>query len=122
MLPNPWDTLPSYWTTLVDAVSVINSDFNGDGVVNAADYSVWRDSLGQTGVSLAADADGDGVVTNADYAIWKSNFGAISVVGPGAAASSAIAVPEPTGITMMVVASVFFAWQMARLQVLSPSK
>lgn len=53
-------------------------DFNGDLVVNAADYSVYRDTLGQT-VALpfaGADGDGDGMVTEADYAIWRSYYGA----------------------------------------------
>jgi ELWxxDGT repeat protein len=51
-------------------------DFNGDSQVDAADYCVWRDTLGQS-VSLftGADANGDGTVTIADYDIWKSHFG-----------------------------------------------
>lgn len=61
--------------------SVINSkqdlriaaegDFNGDGAVDAADYTVWRDTNGST-TDLRADANGDGVVDQADYDLWKS--------------------------------------------------
>ncbi|MEM9186248.1 MAG: family 16 glycosylhydrolase [Planctomycetota bacterium] len=49
-------------------------DFNADGVVNAADYSAWRDTLGATGVALPADGNGDGAVTGLDYRVWRANF------------------------------------------------
>ena len=50
-------------------------DFNANGIVDAADYVVWRNSLGVTGSGLAADGNGDNMVTQLDYAIWKANFG-----------------------------------------------
>jgi len=40
----------------------IPGDFNGDGVVGAADYAVWREGLGSQ-------------YTNADYDVWRTNFG-----------------------------------------------
>jgi hypothetical protein len=36
--------------------------------------------MGQTGAGLAADGDGNGVIEQADYNIWKTNFG-MSLVG-----------------------------------------
>src|SRR5690606_10244091 len=51
-------------------------DFNEDGVVDAADYTVWRNQLGGSMPPFSgADANGDGVVGSADYLIWKSGFG-----------------------------------------------
>ncbi len=51
-------------------------DYNDDGVVNLADYSVWRDALGQTvSQRTRADGNGDGVISADDYGVWKSNFG-----------------------------------------------
>ena len=44
-------------------------DLNGDGVVNAADYTVWRDNLN---VGLRSS---DGPTTPADFALWSQNFG-----------------------------------------------
>ena len=36
-------------------------DYNVDGTVDAADFTVWRDSFGASGRrQLAADGDGDG--------------------------------------------------------------
>ncbi|TWT90756.1 hypothetical protein Mal64_11530 [Pseudobythopirellula maris] len=52
-------------------------DYNRNGVVDAADFTVWRDALGQTGLTplTGADGDGDGQVTRADYDVWVSHFG-----------------------------------------------
>jgi hypothetical protein len=51
-------------------------DYNHDGLVNAADYTVWRDHLGQTvAKGTGADADGSTVVDAPDYAIWAARYG-----------------------------------------------
>lgn len=52
-------------------------DYNQDGTVNQADYSVWRNSMGMTTPpGTGADGNGDGQIDEADYQVWKSNFGA----------------------------------------------
>ena len=60
-------------------------DYNRNGVVDAADYTVWRDQLDATGLTplAGADGDGDGEVTAADYGVWKSHFGQ-TLSSPGA--------------------------------------
>jgi endoglucanase len=78
---------------------VVAGDFNGNGIVDAADYTVWRDSFGQTGAGLAADADVNGVVNQADYDLWAANFGHTS--GAGSLAHGAISEP----CTMLLFAS-----------------
>ncbi len=73
-------------------------DYNGDTFVDAADYTVWRDNLGQ---SLAALQNTDpsnqtGTVQPSDYDFWKSNF-------PGQAVGGAIdggQVPEPSALAV----------------------
>jgi len=67
-------------------------DYNFDGAVDAADYTVWRNSLGQTGAGLDADSNIDGLVDGADYDTWKANFG---LTAPGFGAGGLAAVPEP---------------------------
>jgi CSLREA domain-containing protein len=63
-------------------------DYNFDGVVNAGDYTVWRNTLGATN-DLRADGSGeefgvpDGVVDELDYAFWKANFGNVLKLGAG---------------------------------------
>lgn len=52
-------------------------DYNGDGLVDAADYTVWRDALGATGLAplTGADGDGDSEVTDVDLSVWRSHYG-----------------------------------------------
>jgi GH35 family endo-1,4-beta-xylanase len=76
-------------------------DFNFDGVVNAADYTIWKDTLGST-TDLRADANGDGMVDDADYQAWVNNFGTVYVAS-GAGASNSAAVPEPTGVALLTI-------------------
>ncbi|QDT67697.1 hypothetical protein MalM25_05990 [Planctomycetes bacterium MalM25] len=67
-------------------------DFNSDGVVDAADYTVWRDSLGETGPDLPADANLSLEIDPGDYEIWRANYGRT-----GTAGLAASGVPEPSG-------------------------
>ncbi len=72
MAPPP---TPQIYT--VQAAPTLPGDYNGDHVVDAADYTVWRDTLG-SGSDLRADGDGDQVIGAGDYTVWRQNFGAIS--------------------------------------------
>lgn len=86
----------------IDTTSTqLAGDYNGDGRVNAADYSVWRNSLGQSGSGLAADGNGDTHVDNADYDLWKLHFG--EVFGGGSGETSLGATPEPSSQLLLVV-------------------
>jgi hypothetical protein len=86
----------------IDTTSTqLAGDYNGDGRVNAADYSVWRNSLGQSGSGLAADGNGDTHVDNADYDLWKLHFG--EVFGGGSGETSLGATPEPGSQLLLVV-------------------
>jgi hypothetical protein len=71
-------------------------DYNRDGYVDVADYSVWRNSLGST-TSLAADGNLNGVVDQGDYDLWRVHFGS-SVAGGGLAATA----PEPTTLVLIL--------------------
>jgi hypothetical protein len=54
-------------------------DFNRDGLVDMADYIVWRMQFGANVLpGTGADANGDGRVDQADHAIWRSNLGQTS--------------------------------------------
>ncbi len=97
-------------TVLLSVIaSRLAGDYNGDGQVDAADYTVWRNTLGQTGDNLAADGSGptagvpDGVVDQWDYAYWSANFGSSLDGGSGAAGQ----VPEPFSSAMACVAMLF---------------
>jgi hypothetical protein len=56
-------------------------DFNGDHVVDAVDYVLWREGFG-----TIYDQD--------DYDDWRANFGA-TAMGSGHSANTSVAAPEP---------------------------
>lgn len=74
----------------------ITGDYNDDGVVDAADYTVWRQNLG-TSASLPNDAT-PGSVTEADYLAWRSNYGMTTA----ATSTAAAAVPEPSTLLLLL--------------------
>jgi GH35 family endo-1,4-beta-xylanase len=82
---------------------VAPGDYNGDGTVNAADYTVWRNTLGSFD-DLRADGNGDRMIDDDDYDVWKSLFGA-TYGGGGALAT----VPEPASFALFAVAGVILA-------------
>jgi len=50
-------------------------DFNNDGKVDAADYTVWRDNLGGSSSALNGMVRRQRLLFQADYDLWKTNFG-----------------------------------------------
>ena len=76
--------------------AALAGDYNGDGVVDARDYVVWRNANGTSGVGLPADGNHNGVVDVADYGIWRSNFGQSLSQGTALASGRGVdSVPEP---------------------------
>jgi hypothetical protein len=78
-------------------------DYNDDGVVDAADYVIWRKMLG-TNDDLSGNGDeteaSAGVVDQADLDYWKEHFGDT----PGAGTGGATAVPEPVSWVWLAIA------------------
>lgn len=72
-------------------------DYNLDGVVDAADYTVYRDTLGST-TELAADGDASGAIDAADYTVWAGHY--------GDGGSPGVAIPEP-GAGWLVAVGLF---------------
>lgn len=66
-------------------------DFTGDGRIDAADYTLWRDTLGSVD-NLAADANLSGEVDDIDRALWRVGYGS---------AATASAVPAPEAATLV---------------------
>jgi hypothetical protein len=78
-------------------------DYNEDGTVNAADYTVWRNTLGQEVPNgTGADGDPNGLIDDADYAFWKQHFGEDVPGGAGAGGLAAV-VPEPAAALLMLI-------------------
>lgn len=73
----------------------VPGDYNGNGTVDAADYTLWRN-----GGPLQNEVDTAGTVNTADYDAWRARFG--NPLNPGAGS----AVPEPAAwlLTLMLLA------------------
>jgi hypothetical protein len=93
-------------------------DYNKNGVVDAADYVVWRETLSQMGPNLAADGNANNQVDPGDYEVWRANFGAVGAASRAAQAAALAtspprlggpwSVPEPTSIAVVYFAAVCF--------------
>jgi arabinogalactan endo-1,4-beta-galactosidase len=76
-------------------------DFNKDGMVNAADYTVWRNGLGS-------------LYDAADYDDWKANFGSGAGSGSGSAGVARFAVPEPACLRLLALGLAFLLRRQVR--------
>jgi fibronectin-binding autotransporter adhesin len=88
-----WSTTQLYSTGEIRVISTLAGDFNNNGVVDAADYTTWRDGLGP-------------IYTQSDYAVWKSHFG--QTAGGSSELTGSLgsgAVPEPTSELLLLVAA-----------------
>jgi hypothetical protein len=72
----------------------VAGDYNGNGVVDAADYVLWRN-----GGPLQNEVDTPGTVNAADYTAWRARFGNTSGSGLG----SGGAVPEPASLGLLLI-------------------
>ena len=97
------DDVNSLGVSVIDNLVVLAKlpgDYNGSGIVDAADYVVWRKRLGATYLP-------------AHYNIWRANFGA-SVEAGGSSAllttgeppMATSAVPEPSSLVLLLGAAV----------------
>ncbi len=59
----------------------LTGDYNANGIVDAADYVVWRNTLNQVGVGLAADGNGNYTIDSGDLAVWRLHFGQTAAPG-----------------------------------------
>ena len=100
---------PSAAAAPVVTVDPLPGDYNGNGKVDAADYSVWRDAMTAQG-NLSLNDPTPGTVDTEDFLYWCAHFGETSgssaaYIGPGESpgANSAI-VPEPAAGVLALVA------------------
>ncbi|BBO34415.1 hypothetical protein [Lacipirellula parvula] len=60
----------------VSAIAPANADFNGDGIVDGADFLAWQRNFGATvPPRTSGDANGDGAVDGDDLNVWRDQFG-----------------------------------------------
>jgi subtilisin family serine protease len=78
-------------------LNFLAGDYNRDGIVDQADYNLWRKTSGASVTPYSgADGNGDGVVNQADYDVWRSHFGqTLPGAGSGAMVATASDATDP---------------------------
>ena len=85
----------------------VAGDYNQNGIVDAADYILWRNTVNQSDPNLAADGDHNNQIDTADYTYWKTRFNDPT---PGAGGAADIpAIPEPHTLLLLATASLFIS-------------
>jgi hypothetical protein len=87
----PWnlDWRLNYLSNAVTLTVFTSGDFNKNGIVDAADYIVWRQNNG----------------SQAEYTTWRNNFGQFMSMTAAAfsGSSTSVAVPEPASLILLVL-------------------
>jgi hypothetical protein len=83
---------------------VLEGDYNQDGVVDAADYTVWRNHLGAPAGTLPNDTSG-AAIGLVQYNSWKANYGNTGGSGSASFVANATAVPEPSTFLLATLCS-----------------
>ncbi len=84
--------------------AVAFGDYNQNGEVDAADYIVWRKTLGDAVANFSgADGDGDGTIGSGDYDVWRAHFGeTVPVAGAGSGIAEQLVpidtIPQPAAL------------------------
>jgi hypothetical protein len=95
-------TLTTGGKSLGLALPFVLGDYNRNGIVDAADYTVWRDSFGRTvAIGVGADGNGNGVIDSGDYQVWKLYFGSKLTAGSASAPAN---IPEPSSLRLVLIA------------------
>lgn len=88
-------------------LTTLAGDYNNDGTVDSADYSVWRDNLGAPAGTLPNDVDG-GAIGTAQYQTFVANFGEVA---PGQLSAQTTTVPEPSSILSLAIGVTGVMWR-----------
>ena len=102
-----WDVQYNPNSVVLSVVgTVLFGDYNDNGIVDAADYAVWRNFNG-TATTLPNDST-PGQVDALDYTQWRTNFGQSG--GAGAVAGGAV--PEPAAALLLLVGILMISLRM----------
>lgn len=77
----------------------VPGDYNGNGIVDGADYVIWRKGVAPLPNEVAGITTGQ--TTPEDYDAWRARFGNNSGSGLGTQT-----VPEPSGVLLFVVGAI----------------
>jgi hypothetical protein len=92
---------------IVTVTMLLTADFDGSGIVDRADLTLWRQNQGQNAL---ADANRDGVTDGQDLVAWQRQL------GRRLSRSSSDSVPEPSAALLLCLAWALVAAARARLR------
>ena len=92
----------------VASIPGLPGDYNNNGTVDAADYTVWRNNVGQTAGTLRNDTVG-GPIGRGQYDLWKANYGTTA-----GGAGARVSVPEPSSLVLLMFAAAGLCVRRAR--------
>lgn len=92
---------------LVLTTSILAGDFNDNGFVDAADYTLWRDNVGAPAGTLANDSVG-GSIGPLQYDLWRTHFGQNAVRSFFVSVTNAI--PEPATMLLILPSALAFLY------------
>jgi len=82
----------------VSGAAGVAGDYNGNGVVDAADYLLWR-----KGGTLQNEGRTSGVIDQQDYRFWRARFGAAPGSESGFSLNGGAAAPEPAVFGLLAI-------------------
>jgi cytochrome c peroxidase len=91
-----------------DPFVTLPGDYDGNGVVELNDFTIWTENAGRSG-SLPADGNGDQIVDAADYVVWRKFLGQTwqTLGGGGGLLSTSQSLPEPSAAALVAIVA---AW------------
>jgi len=105
----------SNYSTPSSLTTMLLGDYNKNGVVDTADYLIWRTNQGRSN-ALANDAIG-GVIGQAQFNQWRAHYGQTAGSGSGTLGSGEV--PEPATCSLMILAAVSMWTRQRRSRALS---
>ncbi|MEN0109827.1 MAG: endonuclease/exonuclease/phosphatase family protein [Planctomycetota bacterium] len=84
---------------LKPAVAV--GDYDRDGAIGPGDYGAWAASFGQ-GAAPPADGNGDGVIDAADYTVWRDAAAPLSVTIPEPSSAALVGFASLLGFAVRI--------------------
>jgi hypothetical protein len=96
------------WTLILSATA-LEGDYNQNGIVDASDYVVWRNTIHRPAVPAGSGADGDasGTIDVGDFTFWRERFGNEAATARAGSVTSGVPEPSTTVLATALLGLIF---------------